>query len=255
MNEINGTAPSTRTNIDSFINHPVVQTTKRCVFKATIEAVSIVASHVFLCIFTQFVMFPIVPRSMRSRVISTVIIAPVHEEILFRLILQGIVHLLQKFKNRFIAKQAPNLQSLKAQEVFRVRTTAFLFGCIHLLNPHTHILAAAIQFSVTTFAGLSYGYLAEKYKTISLSILAHGFSNALACGMVCYANKNNNTKSVACLTLWVFQEIFMYKLGTCDVIQNKFNSITKSLKNSVANMADNICKRLNPPIPVQVAAI
>ncbi|MBA3720986.1 MAG: CPBP family intramembrane metalloprotease [Parachlamydiaceae bacterium] len=256
MNGINAATQSIRTNINSFVCHPAVQTTKKLVYGATLEIVSVTASSIFLKeVVAKRMLIPIAPDAMKAAIFTGVVLAPIVEEILFRQLLQGFLHMLQKFKNRFIAKEAPNPQNLKAQEIFRVRVTAVLFGCVHLLNPHTHVIFAAIQFTSATLGGLCYGYLSEKYNTISLTILAHGMHNALLCGAVCYGHKGKGVKAVLLLIAVIAQKKFWFTFGCSDVIQNKFNTITKSVKCYVANTADHISKRINPPIPIGVEAI
>lgn len=127
-----------------------------------------------------------VPAALCGSAITTVIVAPVLEEILFRGILLTGVEFAQKGYNqvyRWKQNYEPSAEDLEAQKIFRVRTTAFIFGLVHLTNHATLNFSAIYQVTSCTISGLSYGYLKEKTNSIALPIIGHARNNAIAFAM------------------------------------------------------------------------
>ncbi len=115
--------------------------------------------------------------------LDNVLIAPVAEEIIFRWSLQGTIHIFQKRRNWIRKKRAISQEDLKAQEVFRVRMTAFLFGLAHFGNlacSDQAIFETSLQVVYATIFGLSTGYLKERTESIVLPILCHAINNTIS---------------------------------------------------------------------------
>ena len=162
--------------IEPVIYHPITQ----LAFQFAIEVVKIVAAKMFLEFLGKRFLNETSKMKPREVFIITVF-APVVEEILFRGILLRSIHAMQKVLNNQngLTEEAP-------QQKFRVHLSAFIFAAAHLTNPHKTMTSALMQFTWTYFGGLSYGYLSEKYNTLSVSILAHGFNNFLAVAIGMY---------------------------------------------------------------------
>jgi hypothetical protein len=168
--------------IDPVIHHPVSQ----LAFRMVVEVVKIVAAKMFLEFlgkhFLNQVASKITPREVRF----ATVFAPVVEEIIFRGILLRGIQLMQKAWNWNYYRDDLTNEEEAAQQKFRVRASALIFAAAHLMNPHKNIHSALIQFTWAFIGGISYGYLSEKYKTLSVGILAHGLNNSLAVAMGMY---------------------------------------------------------------------
>jgi membrane protease YdiL (CAAX protease family) len=161
-------------NVQPLIYNPAIQ----FVFRAVVEVVKVVAAKLFLeFLGRQFLnnASKVAPRE----VFVITVFAPVVEEILFRGILLRGIHSVQKGWNYLKGKELSE-KDVKAQQIFRVHLSALIFAAAHLTNPHKTVTSALIQFSWSYFGGVTYAYLSEKYRTLSVNILAHGFNNCLA---------------------------------------------------------------------------
>jgi hypothetical protein len=133
------------------------------------------------------------------------VVAPLTEEVIFRGIIQHGIGLGQWGWNRFVIKKELTEEELAIQRTWRVQVTAFVFGAAHLRNSKP----SALQVVWSYFGGVTYGYLSEKYGTLSLSILSHGLNNILAMTMIFYP------QTIKVLWIAVFaNRIFSYQLGT-----------------------------------------
>lgn len=115
---------------------------------------------------------------------------PRYEEIRFRLLIPGGIWVSERLWNKFVYKDKPSERALFIQKTIRIWISAALFGVVHTSLGKYFPLASAntieieksfrsnlLSFTWTFVAGLNYGYLSEKYHTISLGILAHGLNN------------------------------------------------------------------------------
>ena len=163
--------------IEPVIYHPITQ----LAFRFAIEVVKIVAAKIFLEFLGKRFLNETSKMKPREVFIITVF-APVFEEILFRGILLRSIHAMQKVSNN----QNGLTEEEAAQQKHRIHLSAFIFAAAHLTNPHKTMTSALMQFTWTYLGGLSYGYLSEKYNTLSVSILAHGFNNSLTVAIGMY---------------------------------------------------------------------
>jgi membrane protease YdiL (CAAX protease family) len=113
-----------------------------------------------------------------SIVRTHVVIAPRAEEILFRGIIQQGLKLCQRkwHSLNYLKKASPEEQKIKKR--VRIAVAAALFSMSHL-NRQASFNSNLIKLSVTFIAGMNYGFLSEKYCSLSLPILAHGVNNLL----------------------------------------------------------------------------
>lgn len=107
-------------------------------------------------------------------------------------------------------------------KIIRIQTNAFLFAAAHLSNHHESSFGKLFQFSWSYFGGLGYAYMSEKYKTLAVSILIHGFNNFLAVAIAFYP-----THFYSLLTILYVNKIAAYYLGTKS---NEDDITTESLK-------------------------
>lgn len=153
------------------------------VYKGTsaviVEMVKIIAAKILLEFVARRYLNNVSSEYPVKQIYMITIFAPIAEEILFRgFLLQGI-HLTQMGWN-YLGGRELTEEDLTAQQVFRVHLSAIIFGAAHFTNPHENATSALIQFTWSYFGGVAYGYLSEKYGTLSVSILAHGMNNTLA---------------------------------------------------------------------------
>lgn len=160
--------------IDPIIQHRACQVA----FQIALEIVKIVAAKIFLDYLGKRLLNDASKMSPREVFIITVF-APVIEEIIFRGALLRGIHVMQKGWNHVQGHELSEEEE-RTQQTFRVHLSALIFAAAHLLNPHKNVASALVQFTWTYFGGVTYGYLSEKYRTLSVNILAHGFNNSLA---------------------------------------------------------------------------
>lgn len=162
------------------VNHPVPQNIYQFGKKVVVEVGSCTIVVLFLQTISNQLQQMTTNKQIRSHIFLAVMIAPIIEEILFRGIVQhgiwGGQVVMNRVSVKWLGHEVPTSERLKAQEVFRVRVTAVLFGAVHIFN-HATLAPALIQFTIAGLAGLPLGYLTEKHQTLSLSILAHGLHN------------------------------------------------------------------------------
>lgn len=173
-------------------------------FAITVEAIKIVAVTCFLSLLAiKFV----TPNSHLSRkvIYRIVVESPVVEEIIFRgFFLRGL-RLLQEMANWSSNKQT--------EQFYRVHITALLFGLTHSLP-----LQAAFAYE----GGVGYGYLTEKYETLSVTILAHGINNFIG---VKFVTSTSLIQACGYLTAWVAQEIGFQILARYQAKNQKISPI------------------------------
>lgn len=167
--------PFVENYIQPMIHHPLTQ----MAFQITIEVIKILAVKFFLEILTKRLSAGISDGATRKLIHGVVVVAPIVEELLFRGVLLRMIHLIQLSCHHILFGREPSEEEKRHQQTFRVHLSAFLFAAVHLNNPHETVKSAIIQFVEAYAAGVSYAYLSEKYKTLSVTILTHGIHNAL----------------------------------------------------------------------------
>jgi membrane protease YdiL (CAAX protease family) len=142
------------------------------------EVVKVIAARLFL-VFLGKRFLNEASKVTPHQVYLITVFGPVIEEIVFRgFLLQGI-HMVQKGWH-YIRHDTPSNEDEKTEQKIRIHLSTFVFAALHLTNLHKSAAGALIQFTWSYFGGVAYGYLSEKYQTLSVSILAHGFNNSLA---------------------------------------------------------------------------
>lgn len=148
-----------------------------------------------------------------------VVLAPITEESLFRGILLKTIHTIQNLYNHLILEREPTVKEMESQQKFRVHFSAFIFGAVHLLNPHKNIVTAITQFAEAYLTGVSFAYMSEKYHTLSITILTHGIHNALCIPMQSLTSFEYylNAKTAFFMTTLVIYEIGVYLFATTNI--------------------------------------
>jgi membrane protease YdiL (CAAX protease family) len=219
---------------------PIVQKVAKCTLNIGKESVTVVATAIFISMMTQRLLVPLAP-SRSNFIRTTVVSAPVLEEIVFRVGLHEGIHLMQSFKNRFISKHPPSSQELQNQKIFRIWVGALIFGAAHLSNGHKTFTSALTQFSLSTAGGLVYGSLKEKYNTIAVGILAHSLNNGLACLAMITVNKPGMEMVTATSLCGVFaMKFFWYVLGTTNYIEDGCQKAANQVKWTFNHIKDQI---------------
>ncbi len=208
--------------------HLVNQYIKPAVYSAyplarlmTIEAIQIVAVGIFLEVTRSFFLQATARLSQRD-IFCITFVAPMAEEIIFRGVIVHVIHELQKGWN-YVLKKELTEEEQRVQQLFRIHLSASLFALAHLTNSHKNATSALIQFSWTYLAGVSYGYLHEKYHTLSISMLAHGVNNLLAVSGMIFK------RSSLCLIAIIVNQLVFYVLAT---------GVTSPLKWSKQNVSE-----------------
>ncbi|WP_075883510.1 CPBP family intramembrane glutamic endopeptidase [Candidatus Protochlamydia sp. W-9] len=137
------------------------------------------------------------------------VVGPVVEEVFFRGMLQRGIGITQAGWNRFVVKRELSEQEIVSQRAWRIYVTAIIFGLAHATNSHSNYANKFTQIEWSYMGGVAYGYLSEKYQTLSVSILAHSINNILAISLVAYPKFNKLTT----LAL-VANNLAFYILGT-----------------------------------------
>jgi membrane protease YdiL (CAAX protease family) len=165
------------------ILHPICQ----IAYRVMLESIKMVAASHFLDILVERLKRKATHLALNSinvHIKILIVVAPLMEELMFRgVILQG-VHLLQKTWNEYAGNQLTQ-EDEKSQQAFRVRLSAFSFAAAHLFTSKSKI-AAAIQFLLCYESGLQWGYISEKYQTLSVGFLSHGLNNACSAAIQIY---------------------------------------------------------------------
>ncbi|CUI17530.1 hypothetical protein PNK_1925 [Candidatus Protochlamydia naegleriophila] len=231
--------------VGSVIHHPVSQ----FVTATVVELVKIVAAKMFLEILLERALGQ---AKMPVKAVWTIAVAaPVIEEIIFRGVLQRGVGLVQKGWNHFVTQRELSQEELAVQRTWRIQITAIVFAAAHLMNPHSSTAAKLTQFTWCYVGGVAYGYLSDKYKTLSVSILAHGFNNMLA---LCIATYADPRVTLVCLAAVVINPIASYTLGKPEWVQNTATSI-REFSNVCLSMPYRVFNSLNlvrTPVPEMV---
>jgi hypothetical protein len=192
------------------------------VLSTTLE-ISYIAMAVLILDKATTAIFPAGSRLGGMNIRFVTVIAPLAEEVIFRGIIQRGIGIGQWGWNRFVLKRELTEEELAIQRIWRVQVTAFVFGAAHLTNPKP----SALQFVWCYVGGVTDGYLSEKYRTLSLSILSHGLNNILATSIMFYP-KNINI----ILIVIIANPIFCYLLGTRNTASTTTLDIPQSDINS-----------------------
>lgn len=195
------------TNITSFNNNYIEPIRKNAVvqwtFSACVETIKIVAATCFLVLLATQVR----PTSKLStkHIAEAVIVAPLVEEILFRgIFLRGI-----RLAQYLVQKDPTSNEEKLAKQKFRVRFTGIAFGLAHFHGGLFQVTQAAL-------GGISYGYLSEKYETLSASMITHGIHNfiVLKAKSALTQTAPSVLKTCGYLLCLIVYEIGVYRLAT-----------------------------------------
>ncbi|WP_042281448.1 CPBP family intramembrane glutamic endopeptidase [Candidatus Protochlamydia sp. R18] len=121
------------------------------------------------------------------------VVGPAVEEFFFRGMLQRGIGITQAGWNRFVIKRELSKQEIISQRAWRIHVTAIIFGVAHATNSHSNYANKFTQITWCYMGGVTYGYLSEKYQTLSVSILAHSINNILAISLMVYPKFNELT--------------------------------------------------------------
>lgn len=175
--KISGVLENTyRSYMHPLVSHPIAQV----VFKCTKEVCSVIAAVSFLEL-SRALLKGGSPSYAEVRK-WTVFLQPVAEEIVYRGIIQNGIWAIQKAKN-YIYKETPTEKDLKAQKIFRVGLTALFQGIVESQFEQGTVLKG-VSILTKTFEGLTYGFLYERYKTLSIPILFNAVHASLSCYFV-----------------------------------------------------------------------
>jgi membrane protease YdiL (CAAX protease family) len=167
--------------------------------KAVVEVTMVVAASIFLkyialrlCLSSSFK-----PNHLAFHIIKMYVAdSPLKEEIRFRGVFQRGIALSQMAWNAFQGKKTLSQNEILFQERIRIHASAILFGLRHIKLERS-VRSNLVSFTWTYLAGLNYGYLSEKYKTLSLGIVAHGFNNAI--GQLVDLQRITNAVAIPCI--------------------------------------------------------
>lgn len=153
--------------------------------KLIVETIKIAATAIFLHLLTQKFLISRVGdvASFYDLKISTVTVqAPIIEEIFCR----GwpfIASRLSQIGWKYFRGHELWDAEYQCQSAIEIHLSALAFAAAHLANPQS-VATTVAQFATTYFYGVKYGYIVEKYRTLSLPILLHGTHNILAVAAV-----------------------------------------------------------------------
>ena len=188
--------------IEPVIHHRVCQ----IAFRVVAEIVKIVAAKMFL----EFTCRRFLSENSKyssQKILLTVVTIPILEEIIFGGFILRPIYMMQK--------DAVSEEEKLNQRVFRVHLSALIFAAAHLSNPHENVKSALIQFTWAYAAGVTFGYVSEKYQTLSVSILVHGIHNGIYVAVTSglYSEKYNPVFIV----LLIINQIAIYTLAKTDI--------------------------------------
>lgn len=149
--------------------------------KLIVEVIKITAASIFLHLLTQKFLIDRVGDvvSLYGSKISTLTVqAPIVDEILCR----GypfIAFRLSQIGWKYFRGHGLSDAECQRQSAIVIHLSALAFAAIHLANPQSVTVSVA-QFAVAYFYGVKFGYIVEKYRTLSLPILLHGTHNILS---------------------------------------------------------------------------
>lgn len=212
------------------INHPI----SRFVRGTAVELIKIVAAKIFLeCVLEK----ALSQAKMPVKAAWTIAVAaPVIEEIIFRGAVQRGIGLAQKGWNYYVIQRELTQEELAVQRTWRVQISAIVFAAVHLTNFHPTKVSKLVQFTWCYLGGVAYGYLSDRYKSLSVSILAHGFNNML---IVCVAAYADPKIALTCLAGIVINPVAAYTLGKPEWIQNT-TARMREFGHSCFNIPDNM---------------
>lgn len=153
---------------------PVANRIYRGSYWVVAEAVKVMAVLVFLDFLRK--RFTLSDADFINRhLIAEVLHAPLLEELLFRGLYQQSMHVMQKGWN-LCRKKELTAEEERVQQAVRVITTAVFFAVGHYKN-NRHPLYQFVSCASSFSAGISYGYLTEKYFSLAPALLVHGLNN------------------------------------------------------------------------------
>ncbi|WP_213106135.1 CPBP family intramembrane glutamic endopeptidase [Candidatus Protochlamydia amoebophila] len=158
---------------------------------AIVEMVKIIAVKILLEEVTKVLFSSKQLPGINARLIT--VVGPIVEEVFFRGMLQRGIGIIQAGWNRFVIKRELSKQEIMSHSAWRIHVTAIIFGLAHVNNSHSNYVSMFFQITWCYMGGVSYGYLSEKYQTLSVSILAHSINNILAISLMVYPKFNELT--------------------------------------------------------------
>jgi membrane protease YdiL (CAAX protease family) len=167
------------------------------------EVVKIVAATVFLEIASHYLFSH---KKFEWKIRTLTVVIPIIQEIFFRGFIQGGIRFVQDGWNDYVVKRELTQNEIMIQKTWRIHLTALIYGAAHLRNSNSDYYAKYAQGIWFYLRGVSYGYLNEKYRTLSANILAHGISNISLLSTAIYAR--------AALPIALLIDPVVYFLGT-----------------------------------------
>lgn len=227
--------PFTERYITPVIHNPV----SRFVSATLVELVKIVAAKIFL----EYLLEKTLSQAkMPIKAVWTIAVAaPVIEELVFRGAIQRGIGLAQKGWNHFVIQRELSQEELAVQRTWRVQISAVIFTAVHLMNPHSTMAAKLTQITWNYMGGVAYGYLSDNYKSLSVSILAHGFNNMLVLGA---KSSDDPRVTLTCVAAIVINSIAAYTLGKPEWVKNTAAGI-KEFGNACLSMPYRAFNNLN----------
>ncbi|WP_068466904.1 CPBP family intramembrane glutamic endopeptidase [Candidatus Protochlamydia phocaeensis] len=219
------------------ISHPL----SRQIYRIVAEAVKIVASVAFLDMMVKRLFNKDNGVDLRLSLFLAVS-GPIFEEIFFRGVIQGGIALCQTGWHKFVVRREPTEDELRIQRTVRVRLSAVIFTFTHLINLRSNVTYKLIQMAFCYTSGLAYGYLSDKYKTVSFSILGHGFHNIISI----YIRSGPTSLRRLCIGISILNLAAIYVLGTTNIGEYMAGCVGNAL-GACAAMPRRLVSWLNPP--------
>lgn len=160
--------------------HPAVP--ESTIYSWIKETASISSATLLITEFTKHVFSE--TKSSYDDAYFAIVKAPFYEEIVFRTLLQGGIKLAQYYTFRVIRWRDATDAELASQKTFRVWATAIAFGLVHATNDHEFMISKITQIYITTFCGITTGYIKEDTGTTGLTILCHAAHNFICQSVV-----------------------------------------------------------------------
>ena len=147
---------------------------------ATIEIIKIVSALTFLSIAGAgiFAHSQLSHRiRMTNHIWTKLLLDPLAEEIVFRLISHSVIYSFQYGYNKLLQREELTEEQKTAQKIFRIVLSAILFSLEHVrVNQGRNLF---FHVPVTLIGGIAYSGLLERYRTLSIGLLFHGINNLL----------------------------------------------------------------------------
>lgn len=131
------------------------------------------------CFYLSYNVFPQIHSTSKPKSYSVMIPILMEQEIFWK----GLTSSIYFFQRKWQQLKGNELEeNNQISKIFRIYVSALIFASVHFLHHYQNPLDTLKQFSITLISGIIWGNLCEKYQTLSLGILSHGFNNLLAIG-------------------------------------------------------------------------